>query len=51
MRSLSVEDYDEIVLWLNDEANKASGDQSIDVDAIVAAQIRKATADDSEEGE
>ena len=44
VRSLSVEDYDEIIAWLQDEADRLSGDQSVDMNALLEA--RHGTAED-----
>lgn len=45
VRGLSVDDYDEIVAWLNDEAARASGEPSIDMDALIR-QTRGTKDDD-----
>jgi hypothetical protein len=37
VRSIDARDYDEIVSWLNDEAERArGGDGSVDMDALIA---------------
>jgi hypothetical protein len=46
VRNLSVEDYDELVLWLRDEAARATRDDevgSIDMDVVVAAATKGRT--------
>lgn len=39
VRSLTVEDYDEICAWLQDDADKSRGDTSIDMDALMRARF------------
>jgi hypothetical protein len=39
VRDLTVEDYDEIIQWLRDEADRAQhGEGSVDMDAMLAAR-------------
>jgi ribosome-associated toxin RatA of RatAB toxin-antitoxin module len=41
VRDLDVEDYDEILSWLNDEATRAEHPDSMDVDAVIEAKAAK----------
>jgi len=42
VRNLTADDYDELVLWLRDEAARAGGDQagSVDMDVVVEAAAK-----------
>ena len=45
VRGLSADDYHEICEWLNEKADRARGDQSVDMDALIRA-ARGGTQDD-----
>jgi hypothetical protein len=39
VRALTVEDYDEILSWLQDEADRSRGGEgSVDMDALIASK-------------
>ena len=41
VRDLAEDDYDEVVRWLKDRADQASGEGSIDMDEVLAAKAKK----------
>lgn len=50
-RDLDLDEYDELVLWLNEEAKTASSTGSIDMDAVVNAQIEAQKQQEQEDDE